>query len=180
MTDAQSTFAGRAAELRLAFDRSFALPPRPDNTPTEDFLAIGVSGQAVALRLSDVAGLFADRKVTRIPGRAAALLGIAGFRGTILPVYDLGLLLGRPAVEARRWLVIVSEAPVALAFGSYHGHLRISKEAVLSHENSGPAGLARDYLRVDGIVRSVVHLPSVIDVIKAQARATAPREEHRA
>jgi chemotaxis signal transduction protein len=177
VTDAQSTFAGKADELRHSFDRSFSLPSLPDNAPTEDFLAIGVGAQAVALRLSEVAGLFAGRKVTRIPSRAAALLGIAGFRGTILPVYDLGLLLGRPALETRRWLVITSDASVALAFDSFHGHLRISKEAVLSHENNGPAGHAREYLRVEGIVRPIAHLPSILDAITAEARDTSTREE---
>jgi purine-binding chemotaxis protein CheW len=163
--------------MRRAFDRAFALPSQRDDTPTEDFLAIGVDEQAIALRLSDVTGLFTGRKIMRLPSQAPALLGIAGFRGGILPVYDLGMLLGRPAAESPRWLVIAKGAAVALAFDGFHGHRRISKAAILAHEDAGRAGYAREYLRSEGAVRPIVHLPSILDAIKAAAHDTVPGEE---
>src|SRR5258707_13955236 len=60
-----SRAAGRAAEFRLAFDRAFAEPLRIDTAVKDDLLAIRVGGQACAIRLSEITGLFADKKVTR-------------------------------------------------------------------------------------------------------------------
>ena len=43
-----------------------------------------------------------------VPGPEAALLGIAGLRGALLPIYGLAVLLGYPApTEAPRLVVIV-------------------------------------------------------------------------
>jgi purine-binding chemotaxis protein CheW len=92
----------RAAAMRLAFDRSFAEPLRPATEAVENLLAIRIGTQAYALRLAEVAGLFADRKVTPVPGGDAALVGIAGFRGAIVPVYGLHtLLVAHPSARSR-------------------------------------------------------------------------------
>lgn len=163
--------------MRHAFDRGFALPSRADETPTEDFLAIGVDSHAIALRMSDVTGLFAGRRVIGLPAAAPAFLGIAGFRGAILPVYHLGILIGRAAAEPPRWLVIASGAPVALAFDAFDGHRRVAKEAVSAYADDGRAGHAQQYLRLEGIVRPVVHLPAILNAINAQTHGTAPGEE---
>jgi len=44
--------------------------------------------------MAEVSGLFADKKVTRLPSPVSELSGIAGLRGAVLPVYDLAMLLG--------------------------------------------------------------------------------------
>ena len=53
---------GGADELRRAFDRSFAEAPggAPEADALESLLAIRVGGDPYALRLSEIAGLFAD------------------------------------------------------------------------------------------------------------------------
>ena len=90
----------RVAALRAGFDRGFAEPARPDLIVREGLLAIRVGQQAWAIRLSEIAGLFVDKRITPVPGGHAALLGIAGFRGAILPVYDLAIVLGHPRDSA--------------------------------------------------------------------------------
>ncbi len=99
MSDGGSQVTGRAAELRDAFDRVFAEAHPPAPPPSEDLLAIRIASEPYALRLTEIAGLFADRKITPVAGRVSALLGIAGFRGLIVPVYDLQVLLGCPPLE---------------------------------------------------------------------------------
>lgn len=177
MNDAPSRLADRSQELRLAFDRSFAAPAHLDTTPRENLLAIRAGSQVLALRLSEVGGLFADKKITRIPGRVATLLGIAGFRGVILPVYDLGMLLGQAKAKASRWLVIAAAVPIALAFEAFDGHLRISKDAIFPEGAGERAGHVRDCVRMEGVVRPILSLPSVLDTIKAQSAQPAAREE---
>ena len=178
MNDAPSSMLGRAADLRFAFDRSFAMKRRADTAASEDLLAIRLGSEAYALRLSEIAGLFADKKITRVPGRNAGLLGIAGFRGAIVPVYDLQTLLGATAMEVPRWLVIASAAPVAFAFDAFDGHLRIAHDAMLPQETGEHARkYVREFLRMGSAVRPILHLPSILDAVMRQVSDESPREE---
>jgi chemotaxis signal transduction protein len=171
MTDALSALSQRAAELRSAFDRAFATPPRGKAAVEQDLIAIRVATQPCAIRLAEVTGLFADRKIIRVPGSNAALLGIAGFRGALMPVYSLRALLGHSDAQTVRWLVIAAAAPVALAFDAFEGHLRASADAILpqqSHEQM--RGYAGEFIRVADVIRPVIHLPSVIGALRATER----------
>jgi chemotaxis signal transduction protein len=178
MSDTRTGLAHQGGELRLAFDRSFAEPVRRDTMPMEDLLAFHLGSEPYAVRSSEIAGLFADRKVTRLPGGAAALLGIAGFRGAIVPVYDLHALLGCAASESPRWLVIASSAPVALAFEAFDGHLRIPRDAIVLREASDRARkYVREFVSAPGTVRSIVHLPTILDVIANRIQETGAKAE---
>lgn len=178
MNGERARLADRAESLRRAFDRSFAEARGDHAQPMENLLALRVGAEPYALRLSEIAGLFVDRKITRLPGGAAALLGFAGFRSAIVPVYDLHGLLGRPAIESPRWLAVASGAPVALAFETFVGHLRVTREAILPREtDEHSARLVREFVSADGLVRPVVDLAAVIDAILKQRPVTNPAEE---
>lgn len=178
MNAAAPDLAKRAAALRLAFDEAFAVPLRTRTTVQHDLLAIRVGTEPYALRLAEIRGLFADRKITRIPGVAATLLGIAGFRGTLMPVYSLRTLLGHSGTQAPRWLVIAADAPVALAFDGFDGHLRAASDAILPQQQKKTRDFAPDFIRAGDLVRPIVHLPSVVDALgPAQpGRGTANQE----
>lgn len=169
----------RAATLRRDFDRTFAEVFRPDTTRREDLLGIRAGAQACAVRLSEIAGLHADKKITRVPGSAAALCGIAGFRGVLLPVYDLQALLGHPPAAATpRWIVIAQAAPVALAFEAFEGHLRASPDEIVAHAaHPDMPRHARELLRLPGFIGPVLHLPSVLDAIRTLRPQAVPTEE---
>ena len=124
----------RAAELRRAFDRSFAERARADAAPTEDFLAIRIASDSYAIRCSEISGLVADKKITRVPSGSAALHGMA----RISRRHHAGLqprCIARPsesgdaAVDRHR-----SDLPVALGFEAFEGNLRISRDAILPRE----------------------------------------------
>ncbi len=168
----------RAAELRRVFDRSFAERRRLDPTPTEDFLAIRVASESYAIRCSEISGLIADKKITRVPSRAATLYGMGGFRGAVMPVYSLAALLGHPMAAMPRWMVIASDLPVALAFEALDGNLRVSREKILPCEADQRArNYVHDFMREHDRVRAILHLPSVLDAIKAQGPGSAAIEE---
>jgi len=163
----------RAGEMRLAFDRGFAEQPRTDTALRESFLAIRLGTTAYALRLSEVSGMFFNKKVTRIPTSHAALFGLASFRGAVMPVYDLHALLGFPASSTVRWLVTTSAAAVALAFDSFEGHLQISREAVVPPgTGEGSRDHVHEFVRTAGDIRAVVDLASVVTFIRAQMPQT--------
>ena len=178
MTDAPSRLSDRAAELRLAFDRSFAAPPRLDTVSEGDFLGIRLAGNPYAIRLSDIAGLFADKAITRVPNSVPSLIGIAGFRGAIVPVYSLELLLGHSVGGTPRWMTIAAHVSVAFAFEGFDGHLRLSRDAILPQENlESDRRFTREFARTGGIVRPVVDLPSVVDAIRKPPQGAALTRE---
>jgi chemotaxis signal transduction protein len=172
----------RVAEMRLAFDRTFADRVHFDTTAAENLLAIRVGVQPCAIRLSEITGLFADKKITRVPGGGAALLGIAGFRGAIVPVYSLQILLGQSGDQSGsrtpRWLVITAAAPVALAFEAFEGQLRVLPDTILPRQSRPEMkSYAREFVQTQNLVRPIMHLPSVLDAIKTPRPEAAPREE---
>jgi purine-binding chemotaxis protein CheW len=156
----------RLAALRDDFDRSFTEPSRRHAEYT-GLLAIRAGGRPYALLLSQAAGLHCDRPVTPLPGPQPALLGVAGFGGAIVPVYDLAALLGHPVAERPRWLVLATGTPaLALAFHDLDGHVRVPASALVG-EPGGSSG--RDVLRgmvplPDG-TRPIVDLPSARAVV---------------
>jgi chemotaxis signal transduction protein len=162
-----SQLAQRAAELRRDFDRGFANPPSVEESAKQDLLAIRLGEQPVALRLSDIAGLFADKKITPVPGAGQFLLGMAGFRGAIAPVYDLQRLLGYPASRALRWLVVAATVPVAFAFTAFDGRLRIATTAVAPQQQHDLPGLTGGVVKTDGILRPIVEISRVLKAIQA-------------
>lgn len=175
-TDGTSRMAARAVALRDAFDRSFADPAQPDTALKEDFVAIRVGNEALAIRLSEIAGLHVDKRLTRVPGGDSALLGIAGFRGAILPVYSLATLLGQGPAAPPRWLVIAAAASIALGFDAFDYHLRVVAESVHPREASAPdQPFVRDFVPARELVRPILHLPSILEAIRMRRPAAATR-----
>ncbi len=168
----------RAAELRRAFDRSFAERTRFGATPTEDFLAIRIASNSYAIRCSEISGLIADKKITRVPSRAATLYGMGGFCGAVMPVYSLAALLGHPMAATPRWIVIASALPVALAFEALDGNRRISREDIVACTADERAReYVHDFMRERDRVRAILHLPSILDTIREQGPGSAAIEE---
>jgi len=163
-----SDLRARAAAMREAFDRGFAGAPAAAPGAHEDLLAIRVAGQARALALAEVRAVHVDRRITAVPGPEPALRGLAAFRGAILPVWDLHVLLGASPAERPRWLVVAAGAPVALAFARFEGHLRVAREAII--------GGAVRVLEADGVPRTMISLPVLLDQIDRRTTDRVHRE----
>jgi purine-binding chemotaxis protein CheW len=181
MTETSPQLTDRASQMRRAFDRAFAEPIRTDTTEEEDLLGIRLGDQACAIRISQIAGVHAGKKVTRVPGSHSALWGIAGFRGSLLPVYDLQLLLGYARAEAPRWLAIAAAAPIALAFATFDGRLRVSRREILPQTmQTDGTQYARDVVRTANAIRPILHLPSILEALSvAGTKAHSQRSERK-
>jgi chemotaxis signal transduction protein len=162
-----SLLSSRAAELRDAFDRSFAGAPA-ESPPCDDFLDVRLGPVRHALRVSEMAGLLADVRIAPLPSPIGELLGIAGLRGAILPVYDLRALLGYSTEAPPRWVAIAAAAPVAFAFDAFERHLRVRRDAVVPHADGGSRHV-REVVRLDEGMRPIVSIASVLDVLEAMA-----------
>jgi chemotaxis signal transduction protein len=163
----------RAADLRLAFDQTFGKTPAGPPLPSEAFLAIGVGGDSYALRLTGIYGLFVDKQVVPLPSQAPDLLGIASFRGVLVPVYDLRVLLGYPTGSAPRLLVLVSpETPIGLAFDHLDGYLDLPHEAITQQAGTKHRRpYLAEILSVAGDALPVVAIASIHEAIKQRAQS---------
>jgi chemotaxis signal transduction protein len=169
----------RAAALREAFDQTFAAAPSSAATPTQAFLAIGVGGDKYALRLSEVAEVVADKKAVPLPSHSPDLLGIATFRGALVTVYDLRLLLGYPAESSPRWLVrVAQDTPVCLAFDQLDGYLDVPPEAIArAAETQHARQHLSETLSANGVVRPVISIESILETIKQREQTISLHEE---
>jgi chemotaxis signal transduction protein len=172
VSENQAGVIERSIELRRAFDRSFAQVPVTRATELDDLLEIRVGLDPYAIHLDQVTGVFADKPVTRLPGSFPELLGIAGFRGAIVPVYDLRTLLGYARGGSQRWLILTAgETRIALAFDLFEGHTRVPRSAIAEETGSEiRRHHVREVVRSASLVRPVVHLPSILEAIRKRAR----------
>jgi chemotaxis signal transduction protein len=156
VTDVQN----RIEQLRGEFDRSFAEPARSHDVEHVELLAIRAGGRPYAIRLSQTSGLHPDRPVTVLPGPLPALLGLAGFAGTAVPIYDLAALLGHPASERPRWLVLATGRPLlGLAFHELDGHVRVDATAIVGEQDGGQ-GPVRGMVALPGGTRPIIDVPA--------------------
>lgn len=165
-----------AAALRTAFDRAFAAEPEIARDETADLIGISLAGSPYALPLDSISSLHTNKKITRIPVQARGLLGIAGFRGTIVPVYDLALLVGLAPTENPRWLALTAKYGLAIAFETFDGHIRLPKDAVVPNESKeGGREYLRHLVRTDHALRGVIDLATALRPVLGQDLAEGNR-----
>jgi chemotaxis signal transduction protein len=163
----------KVAELKRMFDQTFAEAPRSDASPEDDLLAVSIGGDPYAIRLSEVAALLSDSRVTWLPGSATELIGLMGLRGALVPVYDLRALLGYPRAPVPRWFLIVAATRVALAFDRFDGHLRVPRAAVSTGSAQSAAThlpYAHEVVRTHEFIRPILHIPAVLEAIAVLVR----------
>lgn len=168
MSDAPS-LSGTLGQLREEFDKVFASPANPSLGQTNNLLAVRVAGIPYAIRMREIAGLYSKRKVVPLPSPSRALLGIAGVRGEIIPVYSLAALLGHPQdQEQTKWIALCGSGETAgLAFSQIEGYFPIDLADI--HEANEAVGgrvHVREVAQFGGIVRAVLDVPSVLETIK--------------
>jgi purine-binding chemotaxis protein CheW len=159
----------RAAELREAFDRSFALPLADAPETGQMFLILGVGAERYVMAIDTLLGIEHHRKIVPLPLRAAGLLGLAGFRGQLAPVFSLASLLGSAGgPEMPTWLAFCKgPTPVAIAFDRLEGAVRFAGAEVHAAEAKGsPPRLTKQMVRVGSNILSVIDVPSLIEAAK--------------
>ena len=166
----------RAAALRQAFDQTFATAPDGAAASSHAFLAVGIGGDNYALRLSDVTELHVDKKVVPLSSYSPDLLGIASFRGILIPIYDLSLLLGYGASVRARWLVLTKHnLSIGLAFDRLDGYLNLASEAVVPATETRRKYLV-EAVSAAGIARPVIDVVSIVKTVKAQVQSSSIHE----
>ncbi len=175
-----SEYGVQALAMREEFDKTFALPPQPDPPESVDLLVIRLRGDNFALRVMEIAGLLAGKKIIPLPGATPALLGLAGIRGILVPVWDLATLLGY-AGQSRgaRWLVLgQGGSPWALAFEGFNGFFRMRLSEIHSGTSVEPdSGFIQESLALGGGGTSILSLPLILQAITRISESSQPRRK---
>ena len=174
----------RVAELRRAFDASFAEPGQEirDEDPSSA-LAIRAGDRQLAVRIEELSGVEACRRLVPLPGGAPGLLGLTGVRGQLVAVYDLAAVLGArtpasgAAEPAFRWLLLCATSPeLGLAIEHLDGYLRFSSAEL--HDEAGSVGHTGEALLRGGVLhgsalRGLLNLPAIVQAVSQRARGAA-------
>jgi chemotaxis signal transduction protein len=171
----------KVVELRTAFDHAWAVPPSSSaEVQTDNLLAIRVSQDAYAIKVHEIAGLVTDRKIVAFPGPIPELLGVAGIRGALVPVYSLAELLGY-GVEAEqvRWLALCgTEESFALAFSGFEGYVRVRHaELYAAEQKNVRRTFVTQVARTPEMVRAVVSIPLLREAIQERCRNSGVPKE---
>jgi chemotaxis signal transduction protein len=161
-----------ADELRQRFDLAFAAPPVERDRGFEPLLAVRIGAAAYALRVPEIAGFAAARKIVPLPSRIAGMLGLAGLRGVVVPVFSLAAWIGYSGGEdPPRWFALCGGAdPIALAFADFDGYLELPRSALSDAADAGRMHV-RQVVRAQGEVRGVIDVPSVVKAIQEKVAA---------
>ena len=169
---------GTAEELRREFDAAFAAPSVARSTEVASFLALRIGDDEYALRIEEIRGFSAARKILRLPSATHALLGLAGIRGVVLSVFSLRSLMGYARADERpRWFVLCgAAAPIALAFDDFDGYLEVPRSDVRPAGQPGRTHV-REMLQTGSALRGVIALASLTKTIEESAAMARPGKE---
>lgn len=164
-----------AEALRRDFDGAFALPLREGKADVVDLLSIRVAGQPYALRVAELGGVAAGRRVITVPSPAPAFSGLVGIRGAIFAVYDLGELLGLPPRSSeRRWVALAAgDVQLGLAFEALEGHLRLPPSALGANEGSE---FCEHAVRTGAELCPVVSISRIVAMVLERSARERPRK----
>ncbi|MBX3167227.1 MAG: chemotaxis protein CheW [Candidatus Eremiobacteraeota bacterium] len=101
----------RAEQIRRQFDESFRLAPADLREQVRNRLSFQLGSRSLSLPLEQVSEVLRSRTITPLPGSPPELLGLAGLRGNLVPVYRLADLMGisAPPAAGPLWILVVPQ-----------------------------------------------------------------------
>jgi purine-binding chemotaxis protein CheW len=134
------------------------------------YVRLRIGEEAYAVPVGYVRGVATLGDVTPVPGGPPELLGVRNLRGQILPVVDLGRLLGTPRSAPAGRLLVTEQ-------GARRAGLAIDEVSDVGElpEPAEEAGspLLTGALLADGTLIGVIDVPRVLDSLEQQVSGRA-------
>jgi chemotaxis signal transduction protein len=166
-------------QLRREFDEAFAAPAVHAAEDLTTLITIRVACQAFALRATEITALAKRSRIVPVPSRVRELLGLAGIRGALVPVYDLAALLGltRRAGEPQWFALTHREAQLALAVDEIEGLVEVPSQCLYADDASPSGSHVRQLARIAADTRAVIDITAVVETIRQHAGSSEPARE---
>ena len=172
--------ADTAARLAKEFDESFGRPIATDREKREDLLAIRAGDAHLAVRALETAGITRCPPLAFMPSGNAAFRGLAGVRGTLAAVFDIGALTlvgERHPSAPTGWIVLcVTDKTVALLFDELVGYESVASSAIHTAESPEPGAPTRQVVELGGVNRAVVSIAELLETIRRTAPGGTSKE----
>lgn len=168
----------RVRALREEFDQTFSRAIQSSLEQLEDVLMIRVGGDPYAIRLREIGGIVAKRPIVNVPAMAPHLLGLAGVRGDVVPVYRLASILGHgDDADAPGWMVLCGDAPrVALAFAHFDGYQRLPSSSLHADATAqANRPFVSEVVTTGSHVSAVISVARVVDALRSQSQKAKER-----
>ncbi len=158
-------------DLRASFDQSFAARPSPDEEARVRLIMIRCGDQMFAIQADQIIGLAKSKRIVPVPSRIPELLGIAGIRGVLVPVFDLARYVGLESrAEGLHRLVLTQrDQPIVLAFDDFEGQVDVAKDAIFSEEQSVERGPGRVLARIGNTVCPLIDVAQIVEALRKRA-----------
>ena len=168
---------GRSLELRREFDSAFAAPRAVRSSDVEKLVVLQVGSLWVACRVLEVTRFESLRRVVPLSNGAPGLIGIAGLRGKVVPVFGLAAILGIGGAEGTPWVAICGEAdPIGLAFDRLDRFVTVRRSDVSAvGDGNRLSSHTNGLLRIGSVAHDVLDLPAVLSAIRGATGADARR-----
>jgi purine-binding chemotaxis protein CheW len=122
------------------------------------------------VRVSEVTGLEAGRKIVPLPGSGRELLGLAGVKGLLVPIFSLAALLGVEggALDAK-WFVLCGQGPsIGLAFTALDGCVKVPRSSFGPAADAAAGGHVGAVVTVGSQARGVLAISSFLAAAAAR------------
>jgi chemotaxis signal transduction protein len=132
------------------------------------------------VRTHETCGLANDRKIVALPSATRELIGIAGIRGALIPVYSIAALLGYSADGVPgRWLALCgTEETFGLAFSQFEGCVMVPSSQVYAVERKDEAqAAAKRVVHTAGAVRAVISMSVIREAIQKRCGEQSKSKE---
>lgn len=127
------------------------------------YLVVKVGDERYAIAVQEVREVRTGLDPAPLPGAPPVVLGLEKVRGEVMPVVDLGALIGAGAPDEPAAIVVVEDAgrSAALAVGELLEVKPLSEER--TQEDSE---MLRSSALVDGVLVGIVDTPAVLDAVE--------------
>jgi hypothetical protein len=178
MSETHATRAGSAAAARAAQPGSGPDAAGDAPEPGEFRHAFRIGARWILIPAGAPAEVSPTLACTRLPFTAPWCLGLASFRGDLVPIYDLGALLGETAPGAGSSLLILGqrESRAGLRIDEIAG-FEVPQQAPRTLPSRWPGlpdGLDRGGLLVAATVYAEIDLSALLAVLAGRASLLAP------
>jgi chemotaxis signal transduction protein len=168
MSNGESGYSARAAELRKEFDHTFASARHTDSGTFEKVLTLRIERELYAIRVSAIEGIVQCPKVVPLLSSNPALLGLVSIRGELLPVYSLPRLLKYDSSENVQWLLQCesgSAEKICLGIAEYMGCETVSASKFNTLQNGESDIQTQQVLTLDSVQYTVIDTVPILNSI---------------